>query len=650
MRFDDEGLFYVPEVYRRKERVAASERPNRPLPPIPETGWVARAEFPDLSSAKVIAFDTETFDPELRQRGPGPRRGGYIVGVSVAVDGWARYFPVAHSLGGNLDKAQVFAWLKDQLRGPQLKVGANILYDLDFLSYEGVKVGGRFYDIQYADPLIYEYERSYSLDAIASRRIGKHKESEAVYQWCSEAYGGPANDDQRSNLWRAPVELVGPYAEADAALPLEVMRAQIPLLRDRDQIEIARMEFGLIPLLLQMRQRGVRIDLKRCQEVDDELSREIDAMKSVLKVNVFAAEEIASLCRQEKIDFPSTPTGKPSFTKDWLKRHPHPKMQQVTHLRTLHKMRDTFVRGSLLGTHINGRVHCELHPLRSDQYGTVSGRFSSANPNLQQIPARDPKWGPVIRSCFIPEEGEVWMKNDLSQIEFRLGVHYGVGEVESIREQYRRDRRTSFYKVAAQMTGLEYAPAKALSLGSLYGMGLDKFAETTHLSVAEAEPIFYEFHRKLSFMRRTYNHYAEHVRQTQSENEDGWVRTIGGRLCHLQEGFEHKALNRKLQGSCADWIKRAMLEAYEAGVTQELFLSLTVHDELDSSVPRTRAGAQAARELHRLLENSYLLSIPVYAGVDLGASWGTLEESDATEIEKYLLAPSDTLASSGAAT
>lgn len=646
MRFDDEGLFYVPDVYRKKERTGPTEKPNRPLPPIPETGWVAREEFPDLRSARAISLDTETFDPDLRTKGPGPRRGGFIVGVSLAVEGWARYYPVAHSMGGNLDKAKVFAWLKEQLAGNSLKVGANLLYDLDFLAAEGIEVGGRFYDVQYADPLIYEYERSYSLDAIAARRLKKHKETDALYQWCSEAFGGPPTEEQRANIWRSPVELAGPYAESDASLPLEIMRAQVPMLRERDQIEIARMEFGLIPLLLQMRRRGVRIDLARCKEVDDALSAEIEQVSAALKVNVYAAEEIAALCRAEGIEFPRTAKGAPSFTKDWLKRHPHPKMREVTRLRTLYKMRDTFIRGSLLGTQINGRVHCSLHPMRSDEYGTVSGRFSSSDPNLQQIPARDPKWGPIIRSCFVPEEGEAWMKNDLSQIEFRLGVHYGVGDIEPIREQYRRDHKTSFYRVAAAMTGLEYNPAKALSLGSLYGMGLDKFAETAHLPLDEAKAIYYAFHRKLSFMRDTYNHYAQYVEQTRTENEDGWVRTIGGRLCHLQEGYEHKALNRKLQGSCADWVKRAMLEAHESGVTNALFLSLTVHDELDSSVPRSREGADAARELHSLLENAYTLCIPVLAGVDLGASWGTLEEYSPDDLEKYLLAPSDSLVTS----
>lgn len=626
MKFDEPGIFYVPDIYKR-ERVAPTERAPRIPPPIPETGWVPRADYPDLSAAKALAFDTETFDPTLSTQGIGSRRGGYIVGFSVAVEGWSRYYPIAHSIGPNLDKEPAMRWLKDQLeRERQLKVVANGMYDCDYLWYEGIKVKGPFWDVLWADPLINEYEWSYSLDAVAQRRLNKRKETSVLYKWCAAAYGGPEDDTQRANIWRSPSTLVGPYAEVDASLPLEIMPVQKARLEAMAQDEICDMEMRLLPLLLQMRLRGVRIDLKRCEEVDAELTLGIDKLQNHLKVNVYAAEELAKLCDAESIQYPKTALGNPSFVKDWLLAHPHPKLQQVAELRTLHKMRDTFIRGHLMGSHINGRVHCELHPLRADEYGTVSGRFSCSNPNLQQIPARHPYWARIIRSCFIPEEGEVWGKDDLSQIEFRLGVHYGKGNVEPIREQYRNDPKTSFYKLAASMTGLDYTPAKSLSLGSLYGMGLDKFALTTGRTVEEAKPIFFEFHRKLSFMKSTYYHYSKYAEETRTAYEDGWVRTIGGRLCHLQEGLEHKALNRLLQGSCADWIKRAMLDAYEGGVLDVLTLLLTVHDELDQSIPRTQAGAEAARELHSMMANAYVLNIPVYASVGVGRSWGQLQE------------------------
>ncbi len=630
MHFDDSGLFWVPEIYKKAERVKATDPGPRVLPPVPATGWEPREDFPDLSAATVIAFDTETFDPDLREKGPGVRRGAHVVGVSVAVEGFARYYPIAHSMGGNLDRTKVLAWLREQLgRAAQPKIGANLLYDLDFLSAEGVEVKGDLYDVQYADPLLYEYHASYSLEAIAQRLLNEHKETSLLYQWCADAYGGEPDGKQRGNIWRAPVELVGPYAEADALLPLRIFREQWKQLRSKGLLDVLRMECRLIPLLLKLRQRGVTLDLQRVQEVDDELSGHIDLLAKDVGINVYAAEEIAALCKKESIDFPLTEkTQKPSFTKEWLKDHAHPALRKVSELRKMYKLRDTFVRSALLGNQINGRVHCEFNPLRSDDYGTVSGRFSSSHPNLQQIPARDKYWGPRLRSCFIPDERElVWMKNDLSQIEFRLGVHFGVGEgVEEVRRRYREDKRTDFYNVVVELTGLPRQESKSLSLGTLYGMGLPKFARMIGRSLEDARAIFMQYNERLPFMRETYHAFGREAKEV------GFVRTIGGRICNLDQGFDHKALNRKLQGSCADWMKRSMLRAYQAGLFDELNLYLTVHDELDTGVPRTAAGLEAARELHQTMTHAYALNIPVLAGTDLGPNWGTLTEFDMEEL------------------
>lgn len=622
MQFDDVGFFWEPFKYQA-QRVTKSDPRPRTLPPIPDTGWVAKTHFPDLSSAKAISLDTETCDPDLLEKGPGPRRGAYIVGVSLATDdGFKGYYPVAHSMGGNLEKEPVYRWLSDQLsRRNQPKVGANLLYDLDFLSHEGIKVSGPFYDVLYADPLIYEYERRYSLDSVAERRIGKKKEGSQLYRWCADAYGGAEDDEQRANIWRSPVQLVGPYAEQDALLPLEIIKAQTPLLRSMGVAKIFEMECRLIPLLLQLRQRGVPIDLARCEEVDAELTSKIDILQKQVGIDVYAGDQIRILCDAEGIDYPLTELGNPSFTKDWLIAHDHPKLRGVSELRKLYKMRDAFVRNALLESHINGRVHCEFHPLRTDDYGTVSGRYSSTHPNLQQIPIRDDYWGPLIRSCFVPEFGRAWMKKDMSQIEFRLGVHYakGVG-AQVVQEAYRSDPATDFYMLASRLTGLIRQSAKSLSLGSLYGMGLDKYCRVVGGDRATAKKTFYQFHERLRFMKDTYNYYSDEAKAY------GFVTTIGGRVCHLDIGYEHKALNRKLQGSCADWIKQAMLLAYEGGIFDELEIYLTVHDELDLGALPRPAAIEAHSELHRIMCNAYPLSIPVLTGCDVGSSWGKLNE------------------------
>jgi DNA polymerase I-like protein with 3'-5' exonuclease and polymerase domains len=644
MRFDDSGIFWEPFKYQ-KQKATKSDPTPRVLPPVPDTKWKPREYFPDLSRARAISLDTETYDPDLKEQGPGVRRDGYIVGVSLATeDGFKAYYPVAHSMGENLDKAKVFRYLDDQLSRPnQPKVGANILYDLDFLAEAGVRVAGPFYDVCYADPLIYEYEYEYNLDIIAQRRLGESKETSLLYQWCADAYGGKPDGDQRANIWRSPSTLVGPYAETDAVLPLRIIRKQMELLRAMGCAQVFEMECRLIPLLLRMRRRGVRVDLQRAQEIDDELSKKIDTLQKEVGIDVYAADQIQALCDAEGISYPFTPKvekigkdglpyisgGNPSFTKKWLEggEHRHPKLQGVSALRKFYKLRDAFVRNAILNCHVNGRVHCELHPLRSDEYGTVSGRYSSSHPNLQQIPARDPYWGPRIRSAFIPEDGCAWMKNDLSQIEFRLGVHFGVGQgIEEVRERYRRDHKTDFYNVCVDITGVERQGSKSISLGTLYGMGYKKLALMYGWPLEEAKEKYERFNSGLPFMRETLQHYLK------EGEEFGFVRTIGGRVCHAEPEYLYKMLNRKLQGSCADWIKKSMLEAYESGVLELLDLSLTVHDELDSGVPPTNEGADAARELHRIMVNTYELCIPVLAGTDFGRNWGELEEIEPHEI------------------
>lgn len=624
-------MFWAPFKYIAQTRAAPADKTPRIPPPIPNTGWVARAHFPDLSGAKILSIDTETCDPDLREKGPGFRRGAYIVGASIATDdGFKIYYPVAHSMGENLDKEPVLRYLKEQLSRPhQPKTGANILYDLDCLSSEGVEVVGDVYDVQYADPLINEYQRSYSLDAIAERRLKLHKETSLLYQWCADAYGGEANEKQRENIWRTPASLVGPYAEQDAVLPLQILREQMKLLREMDLVGIFRMECGLIPLLLQMRQIGVGVDLIKCNQLDCELSGKIEVLEKQVGLNPDSGDEIRRMCDDEGITYPYTapterfPEGQPSFTKEWIAANPHPKLVAISELRKLLKMRDTFVRGAILGSHVNGRIHGSFNPLRSDDYGTVSGRFSASNPNLQQVPIRDKYWGHRIRSLFIPELEHLWGKNDLSQIEFRLGVHYGIGpSAEQAREQYRQNPKTDFYQMAAQMTSLLRDDAKALSLGSLYGMGKPKFCRSIRKDInGEGGEIYDRYHQNMAFIKDTYNACADEARL------NGFVRTIGGRVCHLDMGFEHKALNRKLQGSCADWIKRAMLLAHKAGIFKVLRPYLTVHDELDYGKRiQDSASHEAAKELYHLVCNSYQLSIPVLAGFESGPSWGELQD------------------------
>ncbi len=470
-RADDIGLFWQDIPAERGTRSEVS----RPIPPIPATSWRPPDYFPDLSGAGLISLDLETYDPELTTKGPGPRRDGYIAGIAVGTDdGFRGYYPIRHKMGGNLDSDKVLGWLHDQLYGTDIpKVGANLLYDLDFLSAAGVDTGdGPNYDVQNAEPLLDEYKRSYALDILGNEYLGEGKTSEALYRWSAAAYGGqPTSRDQGRNIWRCPVELVGPYAEGDVDLPIRIFEMQKKRLEDEQLWGVFELETRLIPLLLAMRQRGVRIDFEQAGIVERQLDGYIKELnKNLGGINVNAGDEIARMCDKAGIKYPRTkptkgsPNGNPSFQKDWLKNHPDPRMKMISEARTYLKYRDTFITSYLHGNQINGRIHCLFNQLRSDDLGTVSGRFSSSNPNLQNIPKRGK--GKIMRSPFVPEEGEIWGRFDWSQIEFRLLVNsaMGRGAEEAVR-MYNEDATTDFHVMVQELTGLDRDPAKNINFG-----------------------------------------------------------------------------------------------------------------------------------------------------------------------------------------
>lgn len=673
IRHDKIGMFWEDLDTRAKKgdggkaaKTAKTVVP-RVLPAIPDTGWRPPKDFPDLRGARVISIDTETKDPDLLEKGPGVRRGAHIVGMSVGTDdGYRAYFPIRHEVGGelNLPPENVMAWARDNLCTNIPKIGANLTYDLDFLAEEGVHVKGPFIDVQIAEPLIDENQFSYSLNSLGNRYLHEGKVGSDLAKWVLKAY---QNKNYRADIWRAPPQLVGPYAEGDVDLPLRVWEKQKPLLTEQGLDEVFDIESRLIPMMLAMRRRGVRVDLEAAKRLDDELTAAILLAQTrlnaagggqLIDVNKNAALKI--LFDRAGVEYPRTapsknyPTGQPSFVKEWLEHNPHPACLLITEVRKLTKYRDTFIRGYILGTHINGRVHCEFHQMKGDENGTVSGRFSSSNPNLQNIPKRDKVWGPKIRALFIPEDGEDWVRHDWSQIEYRFLAHYGVGENgEVVRQMYRDDPETDFHSMVMMMAELERDPAKTVNFGLVYGMGAPELARRLGLTLAQAqEKVFTPYHGKVPFVKETYD------RASSRAAERGYVKTILGRRAHfdawcprnaikgkadvihghekalaefgpgIRRAYTHKALNRVLQGSSADLMKKSMVEVFESGIGAVLGVPLvTVHDELGHSTPRTKQGLAAVKEVKFIMENTVKLKLPVIAEEERGLSWGTCKKS-----------------------
>lgn len=649
MRPDNIGMFWEDKLRERGQI-------TRIMPAIPDTGWTAPKELPRLDDAQFIALDTETYDPELKQKGPGwPTKNGHLVGISVAVpEGQAWYLPMRHEVGGgNLDPDVVLRWARDQLGGKQVKVGANIAYDVGWLQAEGVHVKGPLLDVQYAEALLDEYARSYALDRIAKSRGFEGKHSQALYEWCSRAYGGaPKARDQGGNIYRAPVSLVGPYAEMDALLPMQIWRQQRAELVEQELLALLRLECKLIPMLIAMRTRGVRVDVAGAEQLSEKLEAQERAIEERIRkevgysISVDSNDELALAFRKLHLPIRSTAAGNPSFAAPVLENTPGTLPKLILAKRRVAKARGTFVDGYVLNKHVNGYVYGEFHPLRSDEGGTVSGRYSSSNPNLQNIPARDPELGPAIRGLFLPEPGEQWVAIDYSQIEYRLLAHYAVGiGADRVRALYRDDPKTDFH-VSAQNeiithtgTDIGRKNAKNINFGLVYGMGEPTLCSNLGLTRAEGSELFAAYHDGVPFVRETFNHASRianklgyittllgrRARFTLYESTDWELSQIDGpvSLQYAQDQYgrayrramTHKALNRRLQGSAADVLKKAMLGLWEAGHVP----MVTVHDENGFSWNGDKA---VLAEWTDIMEQAVSLRVPTLVDVEIGPTWG----------------------------
>lgn len=669
-RWDDEGFWWEDE-----ERVSRGQR-IRPTPAIPPSNWLPPKDFPNLSGVKIIGVDTETFDPNLLTHGPGWARGdGHLVGVSISAgpaDSW--YFPLRHELQKemNMEIEPVIAYLKDILGVDRPAVGANVLYDVGWLGTEGIKIKGTLYDVQYAEALLDEVAVSYSLDTIAKKYLGKGKFSEELYKWCALAFGGNATKRQAGNIYRAPITLVGPYAESDAHEPLAILNKQWGDLHQLGLLDLFKMECRLIPVLYGMQLRGMTVDLERTEKARIQLQdMEVTAQEELnayagFEVGVDVTDDLQELCDQKGISYPSTRKGNPSFVQKWLENHESKGLQLVTEVRKLQKNRVTFIENGILEKQVGGVVHPSYHPLRGERGGAVSGRFSSSKPNATQIPSRHPVFAPLIRGLYIPEKFYTdWMKFDLSQIEYRLFAHDS-GDQDLIAAY--QDPNADFHKVVGAFLGdkLPRKVIKGFNFGKLYGMQKAKTTQgmKDNLTIAEIEELFLLAELTGDNQAGALADYFINLYDTQFPSAEktlqkystmakasGEIRTILNRRSTfqlwgpvgygnkdaglpyeeaiLEYGYKierahtHKALNRRLQGGAADLMKKGMLEAYDMGLfapDKMGFPHVIVHDEWGFSYHKDLK--EDFKDFKQCLENTFELKVPIILDTDIGPDWG----------------------------
>ena len=479
----------------------------------------------DLNGIDTVALDIETYDPNLKTKGLGAVRGdGFITGVAVATGQDTVYFPLHHSDHVKSDSEKKNFWdqmNKKILQNPNItKVFHNAIYDVCWMRAEtGKMLKGRIVDTMVAASVIDENRFKYSLDALAKDILKdekyKYDLQEKTFQW-----SGGMQKDPMSNMHKLPSHVVKEYAKQDVNLTLRLWnifdKKLDKVLHTKKNGEqktcrnIFELETRLFPCLVDMKFKGVRIDTQKLEAFGKKLKCRRDNLLNIIKkhtkvnVQLWAANSVKDLLKNQKItNYEKTPkSGMPKLPKDYLKTHANRFLRMLSKAREADKAVNTFIEG-LKGYIHNGRIHADINQIRSDAGGTVTGRFSMSNPNLQQIPAKG-YYGKKMRELFLPEEGHQWGSFDYSQQEPRIVVHYaikhGLSETQELADKFNSDE-ADFHQIVADMANIPRKQAKSINLGLFYGMGKGKLQAELNLDKTQAKKLFDTYHDKVPFVK-----------------------------------------------------------------------------------------------------------------------------------------------------
>ena len=460
--------------------------------------------------------------------------------------------------------------------------------------------------------------------------------------------------DNSLMLWQEAPEFkqkMMEYNQQDCVATYELYFAQEKFMGPVQHVY--ELECKLIPILLRMKKVGIRFDQKRAGELIEKVAaKEQEVEKKLWDTYGITGEMINSTkqlgVRMNEMGIESpvrTKTGAQSWAEGALVRIHHPVTPLIFEYKNYHAILSKFLLGSLSKSVVNGRIHCTFLPMLREEGGTVTGRFSCRDPNLQQIPARNKGHGEDfsqdMRSLFLPEEGMMLAAMDYSQIEAVLLAHFAQGpQAEWFREQMRAG--ADLHNIVMGMTGITYRPVvKTFNYGCIYGMGWQTAMEKNYVlfeKLARSEgkdiesftkEIYYNYHKKFPVVKDTMQ-WAQDIARAY-----GYIDTMGGRRLHKPtpqydpvtgkiNDYLYKMLNKLIQGTAADILKQALITADEAGIYDVLTLHLLVHDEQVNSVPFTKEGTEAAVELQHIMGNVYKeqLLVPIKAECELGPNWG----------------------------
>ena len=608
----------------------------------------SRPSFPEVTGIKQVAIDLETYDPEIKNLGGGwATNKGFVVGVAISFEGFDGYFPVRHERGGNFSESEVKKWLTKLFKQDPIVICHNAVYDLGWLRRWGVECDvTKVYDTLIAAPLVDENRFSYSLNNLSKDYLGERKQGNIL-----EDFGKEHGFKAIENMHLVPVEYVGVYAEQDTKLTYklwEVLRVEI---QKQGLTDVFNLETDLLRLLLEMRWKGVCVDLDKAEKTKKFFKNEEDKIYKNIKketgISIDASDIYTAASLQKVFDklgerYELTEKNKQAKISNLsMKESDNPLIQSISVAREYNKAHTTFI-DSILKHQVEGRIHAEINQLKSEYGGTVSGRLSMNNPNLQQVPSRNEIIGPKIRSLFLPENKEKWVSLDYSQQEPRLLVHYAkkhdLEGAETLIKFFHDGE--DFHQVTANMAQISRKEAKTIGLGLMYGMGIAKLADSLDISQDQAKSLKKKYNDNVSFLNNII------VRATRYTEQNGYINTLLGRKCRfdlwenkdfhdkrmmnyenakktwawneMKRAGTYRALNRLIQGSAADQTKKAMVDLWN---NHGIVPMIQIHDELNISV----ADETQVKEIKDTMESAVELHVPVKCEAKIGINWGEIK-------------------------
>ena len=584
----------------------------------------------ELAKASIISFDTETTSTEEMQ--------AEIVGISLAVKaGQAYYIPVGHTSGDNLPIEKVIAALTPSMTNPKIgKVAHNAKYDYIILSRYGLVTTPLSFDTMLAEFIIDPASHSFGLKNLVHTRLGEEMTH------IEELIGKGKNQLSMADI---AIESVAPYAAADAETTLRLMPIlQKDLERANGTKLLAEIEMPLVSVLAEMEMTGIMLDLPFFKKMSEELTlRMAEIEKRVFEsvgkpFNLNSTQQLSDvLFTHLRLDPPDkgkkTASGHFSTSADVLEllRGKHPVVDMILENRELSKIKSTYVDALPAAVDSQtGRVHTSY-----SQTGAVTGRISSSNPNLQNIPIRTEE-GRRVRNGFIAEKGSVLLSVDYSQIELRIVAHMAGDEamLEAFKagEDIHATTAAAIYGVELDAVTKEMRRhAKAINFGLIYGMSAFGLARSTELTLAEAENFVKTYFAKFPGVKK----YLDETRQLAAQQ--GYVETLLGRRRYfpalqgninpqMKNREEREAINAPIQGTAADIMKIAMLKIppaiKAAGLKAKMLLQ--VHDELVLECSQDELE-KTARLVQETMANAYPMSIPLSTEARAGQSWGGMK-------------------------